>query len=164
MSYYIYMNNNQNNLISNIIYTNTLNNNNQKIIYNTYQSDSIKGIVECNSVSDIFFSFQNIEAIQESIKYYVYKNIQQRISNQSEEELMIIMRSFLLQYGNLHTNDPISEVKRLNEKVIEFSVNKIINQISMYLKYRNDINKNYVPIDHPQYVNKNNFTYDMTNI
>ena len=42
----------------------------------------------------------NINIIQDTIRYRVYSNTQQTISRQSENELAIIMRSILLQFGN----------------------------------------------------------------
>ena len=74
------------------------------------------------------------------------------------------MRSIALQFGNFVTNNPIIEVKRLNKKVIDNCVNNIITELKQYMGYVDDLTKLPVPLDNPHYANKNNFTYDSTNI
>ena len=74
------------------------------------------------------------------------------------------MRSIALQYGNFVVNDPVSEVKRLNNKIVQTCVNKIITNYRQYLQYINDIQNLPVPIDNPHYANRNNFTYELDNL
>lgn len=140
------------------------NNNNTNVIYNTYNVDSIKGIVENNEVNNLLFSNVNINTIQQTIRYKIYKQTNNIIEYPSKDNLFIIMRSILLQYGNLHATDPYIEIKRLNELIINECVRKIRNEMLNYSHYINDINKPVMPMELPQYVNKNNFTFDMTNI
>jgi len=136
----------------------------ETIIFNTGRSDALKGIVEETPVTNIFFSPQNIKAIQDSIRYYVFKITQSRISNQDRQQLHILMRSIILQYGNLVTPEPIVEVKRLNQKVIDKCTQSIIVEIKQYSGYIKDLAELPVPLDNPHYANKNNFTYDMSNL
>ena len=140
------------------------NNNNTNVIYNTYNVDSIKGIVENNEVNNLLFSDVNINTIQQTIRYKIYKQTNNIIEYPSKDNLFIIMRSILLQYGNLHAIDPYIEIKRLNELIINECVEKIRNEMLNYSHYINDIDKPVMPMELPQYVNKNNFTFDMTNI
>ncbi len=44
----------------------------ETIIIDTQSTDSVKGILEETNLSRLFFSPQNIEAIQSMIRYYVY--------------------------------------------------------------------------------------------
>jgi len=130
------------------------------VIFNTEKQDSIKGILEDSDVNRIFFSKANIEALQQLIRYRVYQsNNEAIISIQSEEQLFIIMRSILLQYGNMVTPEPVEEVKRLNK-----ITNKVNSEVAGYVGYIVDLEKNVELMPHPEYLNKNNFTYDMTNI
>jgi hypothetical protein len=135
------------------------------VIFNTEKQDSIKGILEDSDVNRIFFSKANIEALQQLIRYRVYQsNNEAIISIQSEEQLFIIMRSILLQYGNMVTPEPVEEVKRLNNILVNKITNKVNSEVAGYVGYIVDLEKNVELMPHPEYLNKNNFTYDMTNI
>lgn len=135
------------------------------IIFNTEKQDSIKGILEDSDVNRIFFSKANIEALQQLIRYRVYQsNNEAIISIQSEEQLFIIMRSILLQYGNMVTPEPVEEVKRLNNILVNKITNKMNSEVAGYVGYIVDLEKNVDLMPRPEYLNKNNFTYDMTNI
>lgn len=135
------------------------------VIFRTEKEDSVKGILEQSDVNKIFFSKANIDALQQMIRYNVYKtNNNAIISLQSEEELFIIMRSILLQYGNMVTPEPIEEVKRLNKILVDKITNKMNSEVAGYVGYIVDMEKLPEPIQLPEYLNKNNFTYDMTNI
>jgi len=134
------------------------------VIFNTDPVDAVKGIIEETNVTRIFFSQKNIEVLQNTIRFYVNKLSGQSISNQSPEQLFIIMRSMALQYGNFITNDPIKEVKRLNKKVVDNCSANILTELKQYIGYIDDLTRLPAPLDNPHYANKNNFTYDTTNI
>lgn len=135
------------------------------VIFNTGKQDSIKGILEDSDVNRIFFSRANIDALQQLIRYRVFQsNNEAIISIQSEEQLFIIMRSILLQYGNMVTPEPVEEVKRLNNILANKITNDMNSEVAGYVGYMVDLEKKFEPMPHPEYLNKNNFTYDMTNI
>jgi hypothetical protein len=127
---------------------------------------SIKGILEQNSINDIFFSEMNTKVVQDTIRYKVHQNTQQVISEQSTNDLFIIMRSIMLQYANFRTEvDNIAdEIKRLNEKVVEYSVTNISSNVKQHMGYINDLSKLPTPMDMPVYHNKKSFTYDISNL
>lgn len=134
------------------------------IIFNTNSTDATKGIIEETNVTRILFSRQNMDALQARIRYGVFTSINEQISNQDENELYVIMRSIALQYGNFVVKDPITEVKRLNDKIVLACVDKITTNYRQYLKYIEDIQNLPVPLDNPHYANKNNFTYNSDNL
>ena len=134
------------------------------IIFDTNSTDATKGIIEETNVTRILFSRKNLDALQENIRYNVFRRTNEQISNQNENELYIIMRSIALQYGNFVVQDPIPEVKRLNEKIVEICVEKIVTNYRQYIKYIDDIQNLPVPLDNPHYANKNNFTYNSDNL
>ena len=136
----------------------------ETIIFNTDKSDALKGILEETSVSNIFFSPENVKAIQNSIRYYIYKLSGLAISNQSHDQLHILMRSILLQFGNLVTPQPVVEVKRLNQKVVDKCTQNILTEIKQYTGYLEDLQSLPIPLDNPHYANKTNFTYDSANL
>ena len=133
------------------------------ILVNTSSNDQTKGILQQTEVTNVFFSKQNKAALQKRMKYEVYQQFNNTIiSDQSEEQLFIIMRSMLLQYGNLLNPNTIEEVKKLNKYVLDFAVKRIIAELIQYTGYINKIDStpNLLPL--PDYTNKNNFTYSFS--
>ena len=66
---------------------------------------NMTGTFTKNSLSDIYFSQSNIDLLQDSIIKGVFETSGTKIVKQSEDELLIIMRSIYLQYGkNLDYN------------------------------------------------------------
>lgn len=136
---------------------------NSNILVNTSSNDPTKGILQQTEVTNVFFSKQNKAALQKRMKYEVYQQFNNTIiSDQSEEQLFIIMRSMLLQYGNLLNPNTIEEVKKLNKYVLDFAVKRIIAELIQYTGYINKIDStpNLLPL--PDYTNKNNFTYSFS--
>lgn len=137
------------------------------IIINKDNSDSsIKGILEENSLNSLFFSEMNVKAIQNTLRYRVYKNTEQVISEQSSNDLFIIMRSIMLQYANFRVGieNIVDEIKRLNEKVLDYAVSNVSSNVKQHQGYVEDLSKLPVPMDMPVYHNKRNFTYDISNL
>tara|TARA_Y100000593_G_scaffold89812_1_gene174784 strand:- start:1049 stop:1708 length:660 start_codon:yes stop_codon:yes gene_type:complete len=136
----------------------------QTIIFNTTSTDATKGILEETLVTKIFFSPANVKSIQDSIRFYVFKETNDQISHQSDEQLYVIMRAISLQFGNFVTSEPVKEVKRLNIKVIDRCVKDIVTELKQYRGYIDDLAKLPTPLENPHYANKNNFTYNISNL
>lgn len=101
----------------------------------------------------LFFSEDNIKNLQKLIKMLVFKQVQKVIDNQSNTELLIIMRSIFLAYSEhpLLIDESMSaqvkkklldvytiEVDRLNQLVLDETVPLIISQLQQYLTYLYD--------------------------
>ena len=118
---------------------------------NPYQfENSLKSIQSDNVLNKTFFSQKNINMIQNAIINEIVQKTGYKIGRQSELQLQIIMRSMFLQFGR---NDPCNikqQIIELDRKVIDYSVDRIIVEISQYLEYKNTINKLPVPMSHPQ--------------
>ena len=113
----------------------------------------------------LFFSDKNIKNIQNLIKLNVHKQINYIIDDQSNNELMIIMRSIFLEYS-LHpaliseemseTERQIlfkkytNEVDRLNKIVVQEIVPKIVSQIQQYVDYLRDASQQPYYMDKPK--------------
>lgn len=137
------------------------------IIINKDNSDSsIKGILEENSLNSLFFSEMNVKAIQDTLRYRVYQNTDQVISEQSSNDLFIIMRSIMLQYANFRVgvDNIVDEIRRLNSKVLDYAVENVTSNVKQHQGYVEDLSKLPVPMDMPVYHNKRNFTYDISNL
>ena len=140
---------------------------NTDIIINKDNSvSSIKGILEENSLNSLFFGETNTKVIQDTIRYRVYQNTDQVISNQSDNDLFIIMRSIMLQYANFRTDvdNIVDEIRRLNSKVLDYAVENVSSNVKQHQGYIADLEKLPVPMDMPVYHNKRSFTYDISNL
>ena len=136
------------------------------VINRDNRETSIKGIVETTALSDLFFSEMNQEALQKSIRYKVNEATGQIISEQSKNSLYIVMRSILLQYANFRvsTENIVEEIRDLNQRVIDYCAENVSSNVQQYLGYVKDLEKLPTPMDHPVYHNKQNFTYDISNL
>ena len=140
---------------------------NQEIIINKdYQDTSIRGMIEKNAVNDIFFSEMNMKAVNDSIRYGVHQKTSETISKQSQNELYGVMRSIMLQYANFQTSadNIVEEIRRLNSKVILYCVENISSNVLQHIGYVNDLSRLPEPIQRPQMVEKQNYTYDISNL
>ena len=137
------------------------------VIHKDHQDTSVKGLLEKTSVSDLFFSEVNIGVLQDTIRYKVHQNTDQVISKQSDNTLYIIMRSIMLQFSNFNVgfNEVKDEIKRLNEMVVEYSVNNISSNVKQHMGYIEDIGRLPTPMDRPVFSNtEKNYTYDISNL
>jgi len=116
--------------------------------------DSLKGVLESTSVSESFFSKENIELIQQKLieSVYLKSNRQFRISRQSDQNLQIIMRSIYFQYAKNLPCRIKEQVIELNDIVIEECSNIIIPNIKLHMTYRQDISQLPKTLDHAKNV------------
>tara|TARA_B100002051_G_scaffold263274_1_gene286814 strand:- start:590 stop:1279 length:690 start_codon:yes stop_codon:yes gene_type:complete len=136
------------------------------VMFNDIEQASLKGIIEESSLSKYFFSDMNIKAINQTLRYRVYKDLNKTISNQSMSELSVIMRSIFLQNGNsLSKSDEIlPNLKALNKMVIDYSIKKIEVNLEQYDGYIDKLEKLPEPISLPLQDSNKNFTYDISNL
>ena len=128
---------------------------------------AVKGIVEETALSKYFFSNENVNALQQTIRYRVYQKTNEVVDYQSSNELFIIMRSVLLQHGNfkVSSSDILNEILKLNERVEVYAVNEVASNVVQYKGYLKDVEKLPVPMDRPRYDDNGsrNRTYDLSN-
>jgi hypothetical protein len=120
----------------------------------TFRSNAIKGIHNKNLLNQIYFSDENLQKIQNLIRYNVYQISKKQftIGEQDKTQLQIVMRSIYLQYSrNLNNNIP-EQISQLNKIITDYLVPKIISNIKQYLKYLEDKNGTYQVMDHPKNV------------
>ena len=107
-----------------------------------------------------------MDVLQKTIRYRVYNELNTIISEQSTNELNVIMRSIFLQYGDslVSPEKYIEHIHSLNERVVNFSVEQVVSQVQQYGGYLNKLSSLPVPIEHPVHDNKRNYTYDTSNL
>jgi hypothetical protein len=124
-----------------------------------------KGLYGETPLTFLFFSKENINNIQNVIKYLIFKEIGQIIDNQNNNELMIIMRSIFLEYSrhpllldesmDANTKSILlkqysKEVERLNDLVITESVPRVISQVQQYIDYLRDSSQSRSIMEKPK--------------
>ncbi len=137
----------------------------QNMFYN-YGEYSMKGIVEETPLSDIFFSKMNMDLVQKAIRYNVHQRTRKVIEPQSTNEIFIVMRSIYLQNGDSGTQSAMikSEIQKLNGMVIDFCVKQVVNQLDLHDEYTKRISSLPIPLDNPTYDNKQDFTFNISNL
>jgi hypothetical protein len=114
-----------------------------------YSRDAILGNIEASPVSDLFFSHENIDALQEAIRYKAYRASGGRhvIDRQSDMDLQQVMRGIFNERAQHLKTDVLLQVRTLNEYVLDYVVPRILTEINSYLKYRWDVTTLPVPMD-----------------
>lgn len=93
-------------------------------------------------VNEEFFSPANVDRIQDNIRTTVRSMVNADIDRQSDVDLMLVMRSYYLQYAG-------ESVEQLNERVVAFCANRIAVEVEAYRYYRKDILDFPAPIARP---------------
>jgi hypothetical protein len=120
-----------------------------------------EGLWDETLLSKTFFSYQNINIIQNGIRAGVYKrsNGQYVIGPQDCDALKIVMRSIYLQYSaNKKSNIP-EQVNALNQMVLNYCIQQVYGEAQGYLKYLDDASTLVVPIAPP--ICANNFSREL---
>ena len=129
---------------------------------NTNYQNVLTGNLERSRLSDAYFSRQNIQIIQNSIRKGVYDKSQSKIlvDNQPEDQIVTVMRAMYLQHSkNLEINIP-RQIEELNNLVSNYCITSVFNEAVAYLKYKEDASTMHRPMQHPIYSNKTNKTLE----
>jgi hypothetical protein len=105
----------------------------------------------CTPLNQMFFSQANVANLQAKIKADVLARSSGKysIDTQSEADLMIIMRSYYLQYGDNDPNVVAKALEELNDRVVSYCGNSIMSEVEAYVYYRKDILDFPAPIANP---------------
>jgi len=118
-----------------------------------FSHEAIQGIHTKTPLNDLFFSQENVNALQIGIRNLVANrsNNQYVIGKQSEVELQVVMRATYLSDAKHLPYDIIGQVRELNGKVLDFCVPRILEEIKMFNYYKNDVSQLPVPLDRGQF-------------
>jgi hypothetical protein len=102
-------------------------------------------------LNTVFFSEANKANLQQKIHDAVLQMSQGQhsISPQSEADLLLIMRSYYLQYAQNNPDNVAEELDQLNQRVVAWSSNRIMVEIVAYKRFRKDILDFPEPIARP---------------
>jgi len=136
-----------------------------KHVSNNNTKQVFKNIYDNTLLTELFFSKQNIQNIQNIIRFLVHKETNYVVDNQSYTELLIIMRAIFLEYSSHppYVTDDMSdnekqklfkkytnEVDRLNQIVINGIVPRIISQMQQYIDYLKDASTQPIQMERPK--------------
>ena len=110
-----------------------------------------EGLWTDTTLSQAFFSQQNIQIIQNGIRSGVYhkSNGQYTIGPQDCDSLKIVMRSVYLQHAANQPNNITQQVFELNKIVLNYCIQQVYSEAQGYMKYLDDASTLVVPIAHP---------------
>jgi hypothetical protein len=116
----------------------------------TYRN-ATEGLWNETSLSQAYFSQQNIQIIQNGIRSGVYErsNGQYLIGPQDCDSLKIIMRSVFLQHAANQLNNIPQQIAELNKIVLNYCIQQVYSEAQGYMKYVDDVSTLVVPIAHP---------------
>jgi hypothetical protein len=119
--------------------------------------NATEGLWTSDSLSNAFFSQQNIQIIQNGIRAGIYhkSNGQYVIGPQDCDSLKIVMRSVFLQYSANQPNNITQQISQLNKIVLDYCIQQVYSEAQGYMKYINDASTLVVPISHPVMANEN---------
>ena len=110
-----------------------------------------EGLWTDTTLSQAFFSQQNIQILQNGIRSGVYykSNEQYIIGPQDCDSLKIVMRSVYLQNAANQPNNITEQIAELNKIVLNYCIQQVYSEAQGYLKYIDDASTLVVPIAHP---------------
>jgi len=102
-------------------------------------------------LNTVFFGDANMDNLQQKIRSAVLEMSkgEYNLKPQSEADLMLIMRSYYLQYAQNNPDNVAQELDQLNQRVVAFAANRIMVEITAYNRYRKDILDFPEPIARP---------------
>ncbi len=107
-------------------------------------------------VSKIYFSQENMNRIQKSIKKTIFERTRGQFrldENQDESDLLVTMRAVFLENSRFLPFKIIHQVKELNKRTVEYIVPDMITEIKQAYGYIKEINEPIKPISRPLNVN-----------
>lgn len=114
-----------------------------------YRKQALTGTLTSTPVSDLYFSDTNLAAVQEGIRYRIYRetNGKHIIGRQSDTELRIIMRSIFLTYSRNMPGDVVAQVRELNRRVLEWAVPEVLSNLKQHITYMRDASTLPMPLE-----------------
>ena len=113
--------------------------------------NATEGLWTTNSLSNTFFSKQNIQILQNGIRAGVFQrsNGQYTIGQQDCDSLKIVMRSVFLQNASNKPFNIKGQVEQLNNIVLNYCIQQVYSEAQGYMKYLDDASTLVVPLANP---------------
>ena len=120
-------------------------------VYVSNYKDAMTGTWEKSVLSNTFFSIENQQILQNGIRAGVYEKSGGKyiISQQSDTQLKMIMRSIFLEQSKNNTNNIKEQIQELNRSVLNYCIPKVYSEAKGYLHYLKDVSTLAPPIAVP---------------
>jgi Family of unknown function (DUF5761) len=118
----------------------------------SFAGSALRGNWEKTPLSDAFFTGENVRSIQAALRKGVYEASgpkKYQISDQSADEITMVMRAMYLQYAKNSPYNIQGQIQVLNDMVVKWSVPRILSEIEGYFGYLKDISTLPVPLPQP---------------
>jgi hypothetical protein len=111
----------------------------------------LEGIWENSVLSELYFSRENLEIIQNAIRKGIYDKTNGKyiIDNQDCDALKTIMRGIYLEHSANLPNNITEQITELDKMVINFCIQQIYSELRAYVQYLHDASTLVVPIAPP---------------
>ena len=105
-----------------------------------------------STLSNAFFSKENIQIIQNGLRAGVYKMSQKKyvIGEQSYDNIKLIMQDAYYEHALNHPNNISGQIDVINHKIFDKYVPKLFNEYVGYINYRNDVSTIKEPMFYPK--------------
>jgi hypothetical protein len=129
--------------------------------YNLYEDLNVQndhnkifniGHYEKSKLSIKYFDKKNVDYLQNKMISQIFRLTKTKISRQSDDELLIIMKSIFLQYGLNNDSNIDKQISELNHRVLDYSIGNIASNLKQYNHYIKDISSEIKTLDMPTYV------------
>lgn len=100
-----------------------------------------------NPLNTAFFSRANVDAIQRDIQASVQAKSGYKIDRQSDEQLLIIMRSIYVNNADAGTAEPRQHLRYLNSLVVAECLPIVASNLKQYLFYLRDASRLPEPLE-----------------
>lgn len=113
--------------------------------------DRITGNFQHSDLSVLYFTQENIDYLQTQIIKRIYEKTSKKhlVGKQSEDELIIVMRSIYFQHSKNMRDRLDQQINILNELVLEYCVDNVLTNLQQYVKYIHDITTDQPLMDKP---------------
>ena len=125
-------------------------------LYNNNDYDrartATQSLFEINDITRIFFSNENMKRIQRKIRDEICRITKGQYTlecDQDESDLTIIMRAVYIDNCKNLPDNPIRQVKILNQQTVDYLIPDLISSVKQYFGYIRDINQPLQPIARP---------------
>lgn len=111
----------------------------------------MQGQIENTRISQLFFSKDNIEKLQNGIQDGVLRksNNRFRVSKQNETNLVLVMQHIYFEEVHYVETDTSRQLFVLNQKVLEYCIENVYKNYINYAKYYRDSHTLQMPMDRP---------------
>ena len=121
-------------------------------VNNDDKFNKLTGTFQATDLSNLYFSQENLDYIQSQIISRVYEKTSNKygVGRQSDDELLIVMRSIYLQHGKNYKHDLDKQVNILNELVLDYCVDNVYSNLIQHFEYIKDITREQPVLERPE--------------